>query len=82
MLNLEIDFIGNANGSSLLLKVGANLFARVSLVGEDFLPLEVDSFKQLQSRFAVVNLSACQNYVQQLHRFVEQDVNFGGFATS
>ena len=47
VLNLEIDFIGSANGSSMLLKVGANLFARVRLVGEDFLLFEVNSFKQL-----------------------------------
>ena len=43
MLNLEVDFIGNANGSSMLLKVGANFFARVRLVGGDFLTFEVNS---------------------------------------
>ena len=43
MLNLEIELIRNANDSSLLLKMIENLFARVRLVGEDLLTLEVDS---------------------------------------
>ena len=46
VLELEIDFVGNTNESSLSLKVRTNKFRRVSFVCENFFTLELNTFKK------------------------------------
>ena len=82
MLHFGIDFVGNEDKRASSLNVITNRFGGESFVGKNFFACEIDRCKQGNGFFAVMNLSAGQDHVQEVHFFVDEHVNFGVFATA
>lgn len=59
-----------------------NFIATVGPVGEYLFTGKINSFKQVESYSAVVNMPATQAYVEYLHSLVKQDVHFGILAAA
>ena len=57
MFDLEIKFVGDADGCTVIDKVRANFIATVSTVCKYLFSCEVNPSKQIQSLIGIVNVS-------------------------